>query len=370
MTDRCAASRAATSGATAPRSHARWPTLLAHRGPDAHGAVRLSTIRRVDVHARAPPALDHRPERRAADQPFSKDGLILVYNGELYNYRELRAELAAAGVQLPHVVRHRGRARGVAALGHRHASSASAGMFAFALLDERTGDLVARPRPARHQAAVLPATRDDGRVVFASELKAIARTLGPELEIDPAAARRVDPLLLGPRPAVRDRGTSRSCRRDRGPSSAPTARGACTATGTIAEVAARRRGRTARRSRSGHRGLGRRAPRRRRAGVDVPQRRPRLEHRDRARQAARSEHRRVHDHLPARGPAPRGDARRRASTRARSRARYGIALARDRDRARHRRAAAADRRRPRRADRRPRGDQHLAHLRERPASPA
>ena len=32
------------------------------------------------------------------DQPLSKDGLTLVYNGELYNYKELRAELADRGV--------------------------------------------------------------------------------------------------------------------------------------------------------------------------------------------------------------------------------------------------------------------------------
>ncbi len=35
----------------------------------------------------------------AADQPLSKHGMTLIYNGELYNYRALRTELAARGVR-------------------------------------------------------------------------------------------------------------------------------------------------------------------------------------------------------------------------------------------------------------------------------
>ena len=35
----------------------------------------------------------------AADQPMRKGDLALLYNGELYNYRALRAELSGAGVR-------------------------------------------------------------------------------------------------------------------------------------------------------------------------------------------------------------------------------------------------------------------------------
>ena len=38
----------------------------------------------------------------ASDQPFVKDGLHLSYNGELYNYRELRNILRGKGVQFSH----------------------------------------------------------------------------------------------------------------------------------------------------------------------------------------------------------------------------------------------------------------------------
>src|ERR1044072_6520963 len=70
---------------------------LAHRGPDADGTwtgpdapgrVRLGP-RRLSIIALS----------AAANQPFVKDGLVLVFCGEIYNYRELRAELCGAGVR-------------------------------------------------------------------------------------------------------------------------------------------------------------------------------------------------------------------------------------------------------------------------------
>ena len=69
---------------------------IAHRGPDANGTWNHED-ERVSVQ------LGHRrlsiiDLSAAADQPLSKHGLTLVYNGELYNYRELKAELASRGV--------------------------------------------------------------------------------------------------------------------------------------------------------------------------------------------------------------------------------------------------------------------------------
>src|ERR1700745_363920 len=68
---------------------------IAHRGPDA-GGVWSHEDDRMAVH------LGHRrlsiiDLSAAADQPLCKGSLSLVYNGELYNYRELRAELRTAG---------------------------------------------------------------------------------------------------------------------------------------------------------------------------------------------------------------------------------------------------------------------------------
>ena len=89
---------------------------IAHRGPDAcalHEMVRPRYSVTL-AHAR----LSIIDLTTAANQPFAKDSLTLAYNGELYNYRELRNELDRSGRLVRDPLRHRGRARGLAALGH------------------------------------------------------------------------------------------------------------------------------------------------------------------------------------------------------------------------------------------------------------
>lgn len=155
---------------------------LAHRGPDADG-VHSTDDGRTVAH------LAHRrlsiiDLSAASDQPFTKDGLVLAYNGELYNYRDLRAELAARGVAFrtasdTEVVLEAWRWWGPGCLERFR------GMFAFALLDQRTGHLVlARDHLGIKPLFLMP--RGDG-VVFASELKALVSAIGPELEIEPGA---------------------------------------------------------------------------------------------------------------------------------------------------------------------------------------
>ena len=120
----------------------------------------------------------------AADQPLSKHGLTLVYNGELYNFRELRAELASRGASFvttsdTEVVLEAWRLWGAGALRRFR------GMFAFALADEATGELVL----ARDPLGIKPLyylPRGDG-LLFASELKALVAAVGPELRIEPGA---------------------------------------------------------------------------------------------------------------------------------------------------------------------------------------
>src|SRR5918911_3514790 len=112
---------------------------IAHRGPDAVG-VREAALGQTRVH------LGHRrlsiiDLSAASDQPFVKDGLWLSYNGELYNYKEVRAALQADGVRFvtdsdTEVVLEAVRAWGPDALRRFR------GMFAFALFDERQGSLL------------------------------------------------------------------------------------------------------------------------------------------------------------------------------------------------------------------------------------
>lgn len=155
---------------------------IAHRGPDAVG-VREVTGAGATVH------LAHRrlsiiDLSTAADQPLVKDGLHLSYNGELYNFRELRARLEQRGVRFvtasdTEVVLEAWRAWGPDAL------PMFRGMFAFAIFDERTGELsLARDQLGIKPLYVMP--RGDG-VVFASELKAIVAAVGDELRVDAGA---------------------------------------------------------------------------------------------------------------------------------------------------------------------------------------
>jgi asparagine synthase (glutamine-hydrolysing) len=155
---------------------------IAHRGPDATGIWdHDDDLVTAQLGHRRLSIIDL---SSAADQPLSKHGMTLVYNGELYNYRELRAELIARGVRFAtrsdtEVVLEAWRSWGPDALRRFR------GMFAFALLDERTGELVL----ARDPLGIKPLyylPRGDG-VMFASELKALVAAVGPELRIGPGA---------------------------------------------------------------------------------------------------------------------------------------------------------------------------------------
>ena len=77
----------------------RMSAALVHRGPDDSGLV-------VD----GPVGLAHRRlsiiDLATGQQPMSADGATVVFNGEIYNYLELRDRTAAARACVPHDVRH------------------------------------------------------------------------------------------------------------------------------------------------------------------------------------------------------------------------------------------------------------------------
>jgi asparagine synthase (glutamine-hydrolysing) len=155
---------------------------IAHRGPDSSGiwnheddqvSIQLG-FRRLSIIDLS----------SAADQPFSKDGLTLVYNGELYNYQALRTELTARGARFrtesdTEVVLEAWRCWGPDSLKRFR------GMFAFALADVATGELFL----ARDPFGIKPLYylhRGDG-VLFASELKALIAASGSQMRIEPGA---------------------------------------------------------------------------------------------------------------------------------------------------------------------------------------
>jgi asparagine synthase (glutamine-hydrolysing) len=154
---------------------------IGHRGPDAAGFTDLSPQAPVQLAHRRLSIIDL---SAASDQPFVKHGLHLSYNGELYNYRELRNILRGKGVRFDtssdtEVVLEAWRQWGPAAL------SRFRGMFAFALYDERTTALaLARDPLGIKPMYVMP--RGNG-ILFASELKALVAAVGPELSVNPDA---------------------------------------------------------------------------------------------------------------------------------------------------------------------------------------
>jgi asparagine synthase (glutamine-hydrolysing) len=144
----------------------RMADVLRHRGPDdsgiyTSGAVALG-FRRLSI-------LDLSP---SGHQPFESDDgtLALVFNGEIYNYLELRRELQALG----HTFRSTGDTE---VLLHaytqwgRDCLPRLNGMWAFLLHDRRRGVLFG----SRDRFGVKPLYRHRGRdaVLFASEIKAI-----------------------------------------------------------------------------------------------------------------------------------------------------------------------------------------------------
>jgi asparagine synthase (glutamine-hydrolysing) len=140
---------------------------LAHRGPDGEG---VWTAPGVGLGHRRLAIIDL---SAAADQPMSShDGrLTIVFNGEIYNFQAVRAELEARG----HGFRTQGDTEVILAAWQEWGPASVDrldGMFAFALHDAAEGVL----HLVRDRLGVKPlhyAELSDGSVAFASELKGI-----------------------------------------------------------------------------------------------------------------------------------------------------------------------------------------------------
>jgi asparagine synthase (glutamine-hydrolysing) len=149
---------------------------LRHRGPDGTGVFAAEGV------ALAATRLAIIDLSEAGNQPLaSDDGLLqLVYNGETYNYRELRQELEARGRRFRTATDTEVVLHAYAEWGPRCVERFN-GMWAFALWDVRERRLFA----SRDRFGIKPFyfRYESGRFVFASELKAFradrAGTLAP-----------------------------------------------------------------------------------------------------------------------------------------------------------------------------------------------
>jgi asparagine synthase (glutamine-hydrolysing) len=185
---------------------ARMTSIQAHRGPDDSGLWE-----------------QHSPDgsyfalgsRRLAILDLSPDGhmpmsnpqrtLWITYNGEIYNFRELRQELKGKGHRFvsesdTEVVLHLYEEDGPDCVKRLN------GMFAFAICDLRSGtpSLFA----ARDHFGVKPFyyTHRGDRFAFASEIKALLQVPGVDAELDPEALHQYLTFLWVPDPGTMFRG--------------------------------------------------------------------------------------------------------------------------------------------------------------------
>jgi len=171
---------------------------LVHRGPDAAGELEadgvMLAMRRlsiIDVEGAAQPL-------------WNEDRTIgVVVNGEIYNYLELREELARQG----HTLATRGDGETIV---HAYEElgldcvQRLRGMFAFALWDGRRRRLLlARDRMGEKPLYFFEA---DGALVFASELRALLGSGLVPFELDPAAVDRFFHYAYVPDPCTPVRG--------------------------------------------------------------------------------------------------------------------------------------------------------------------
>lgn len=173
---------------------------LTHRGPDeggsyCNGSVGLA-MRRLSI-------IDVKGGR----QPVHNEdkSIWAVFNGEIYNYRELRESLEKVGHRfytqsdtetLVHLYEEYGE-EGVSRL---------RGMFAYALWDEKRRRLIL----ARDRVGIKPlyySTTSAGTFMFASELKAFFCIPSFRHELNPAAVQEYLRYLYVPGPATIYRGT-------------------------------------------------------------------------------------------------------------------------------------------------------------------
>ncbi|MBZ0166565.1 MAG: asparagine synthase (glutamine-hydrolyzing) [Candidatus Omnitrophica bacterium] len=145
----------------------RMVDSMAHRGPDDRG-----TFLHEDLalgHTRL--SIMDLSER--GHQPFvTGDGLgVLVFNGEIYNFRELKERLIAEGVSFKSTSDTEVLLYALHRWGPQTAVPQLDGIFAFAYYDRRAGTLWL----ARDRVGVKPLywSRRSGRVVFSSEIKAL-----------------------------------------------------------------------------------------------------------------------------------------------------------------------------------------------------
>jgi asparagine synthase (glutamine-hydrolysing) len=166
---------------------------LAHRGPDGEGAW-FSAAHGVALGHRRLSIIDI-GEGGAQPMRGATGTSVITYNGEIYNYRELRLELEAKGARFATA----SDTEVLLALLDREGAAALPrinGMFAFGYLDEPSGDLLV----ARDAFGVKPLyyVESGGRFFFASEIRALRAMAAADFSPQLCALHRHMTFLWNP----------------------------------------------------------------------------------------------------------------------------------------------------------------------------
>lgn len=190
----------------------RMTAALAHRGPDDEGVYTSQLVNIPPAPPQPGVALGHRRlaiiDVDSSRQPLANENgqIRVVFNGEIYNYRELRKRLEGSGHQFhtagdTETLVHLYEDEGPEFVRHL------VGMFALAIWDAPRRRLVLardrigqKPLCYRHEA---------GRISFASELKSLLAIPDIPWEIDPAALDEYFTFQYVPHPHTILRGISK-----------------------------------------------------------------------------------------------------------------------------------------------------------------
>lgn len=187
------------AGFLGPISEAEKPIIISrieqanavqkHRGPN-HQAFTIYPIKSasnqsvVFLHQR----LSIIDLSTGANQPFEDDDYSLVFNGEIYNYLELRKELSSEGIQFATTSDTEVLFKGLRNWGVERTLKKCNGMWAFAWLNKNSGELTL----ARDRFGIKPLyyRRIGKTFVFASEIKTVLAMEPTPVTLNPVVVSR------------------------------------------------------------------------------------------------------------------------------------------------------------------------------------
>jgi len=170
--------------------------VLQHRGPDDEGSF---IDRSVGLYHKRLSIID----LASGQQPMTSDGVTVVFNGEIYNYLELKSELIRRGHGFRTTSDTEVLLRMYLEYGPDCVKSLN-GMFAFLIYDARRQQLMA----ARDHFGIKPLYyyADSSRLLFASEIKALLQhpDVGAEVDFDSLRDYITFQFVLGDRTLFKD----------------------------------------------------------------------------------------------------------------------------------------------------------------------